>query len=134
MSKDDFVKTDDFVVLSHSGTIDYLRALNIVWSAWKSGKLLGKKRVLVDLRDTIISHSFDYEVILHLAQELAEVTQGVDGLRIANVVPTDEDRVRIAKFAESAARCLGANYRFFTDYDEAAAWLRRTSDYPSISG
>jgi hypothetical protein len=128
-----FIETDDFLIVRHSGEIDYMRALNIVLAAWQSGKLLERKRLLVDLRDTTLRPGIESDWVLRLAQAIAKIAQGKDGLHIANVIPNEEDRIRLSKFVESGARSLGANYKLFNDYDEAARWLKTIGPSLSIS-
>ena len=127
MSKENsLIETSDFLILRHSGEIDPLRALNIIWTAWQSGRLVGRKRLLMDLRTTTVTPCLESQELLRVAQSIAQVAKGIDGLHIASVIPAEQDRVQLAEFVESGARSLGANYRFFTDYDEASDWLKTT--------
>jgi len=122
--KFDIKVSDDYVTMRLAGAFDADDAVGLVWKAWGAGKNLDSNRVLIDARETTL-HADSMAEILKVATEMAKVTQKGEGLRVANVVPADAERIRKAELLESTADMAGADYRFFTEIDQAVAWLTR---------
>ncbi len=83
--------------------------------------------VLADLRETTVVGETDIGMIMQLALEVVRYWSGFKG-KIADVIPSDEKRVLIAKQFEAAMQLKGFNLKIFTSFEDAIGWLSEVKE------
>jgi len=80
--------------------------------------------ILIDARDTTTANT----KITDLMQITLEIANNLPDFKnkIANVIPDNEDRLRIAKQFQSCMILKGFSYEVFTDFEKALDWLSDT--------
>ena len=80
--------------------------------------------ILVDARDTTTAGV----TITQLMQITLEIANNLPGFenKIANVIPDNQERLRIARQFQSCMVLKGFSYEVFTDFEKAIEWLSET--------
>ncbi len=116
----------DFLKKDESGLLTPAEVRRLSEEIIAAAALLPKHNFLLDLRHTTIEERSQEEV-LEMAGELGLFTTRVKS-KVANLIPTDRDRVRLAKVMERCLRAEGLNYKVFTVYEDAIEWLSLKKD------
>ncbi len=115
-------KIKDFIRKDESGELSRDRVKEIILEIGTAAAFHPDHNILIDFRETTISHDVNMTDIMKSAKELF-VFKDVLRNKIANIIPKDKDRVSIAEKAEAAIQLGGIHYKFFTDFEAAIEWL-----------
>ena len=116
----------DFIRKTESGDLSYDRIIEIVNEIAAIASFHSDHNVLLDFRETTVSIESMYE-IMKIAMELSKITTLLRN-KIANVIPSDTERIALAKKFEAALQLKGLQYKFFTDFENAIDWLSEKTD------
>ncbi len=116
---------NDFIRKTASGKIDLNKSIEIVHELANAANFYPDHNILVDMRDTTIENA-SMSTMLQITFEMVNY-RSVFKNKIANLIPDEPERIKIAhKFCE----CLifsGFDYEFFVDYEAAIEWLSNIS-------
>jgi hypothetical protein len=115
-------KIKDFVRLSESGEIDLDRSVEMVRKLAAVTTFNLDHNILIDLRKTKVALT-DMEDVMKITLELIQCMPPTFANKIANVIPTDENRAALAKKFELCMNIKNINWKFFTDFEQAIEWL-----------
>jgi hypothetical protein len=115
-------KIKDFIRKDESGELNRDRVKEIILEIGTAAAFHPNHNILIDFRETTIACDVNMTDIMKSAKEVF-VFKDVLRNKIANIIPTDKDRVSIAEKAEAAIRLGGIEYKFFTDFEAAIEWL-----------
>jgi anti-anti-sigma regulatory factor len=122
-------KVRDFIRVNESGEIDFDRSVEIIHQLAVTASFYANHNILVDLRDTNIVGANNIEVILRLSLEMARYGSVFQG-KIANIVPDDGQRIRLARQFEASLNLQGFSYKVFTTFESAINWLSEVRELP----
>lgn len=111
----------DFIRKDESGELNADRVHELVYEIGHAAARHPDHNILLDFRETTITN-FSMTGLLKMVEELEKFKFFLEN-KIANVVPTDEDRLAIARKTEAALQLKGFRYRYFTDFESAIEWL-----------
>ena len=120
-------KIKDFIRKTETGNIDFERSKKIVKELAMAAGLHMGHNILVDLRETTISTAASIEDIMKIALEFGNYVSSFKN-KIANIVPDDPERMKIASRFKACMDIQGFEYEIFTDYESAIEWLSQTRD------
>jgi hypothetical protein len=120
-------KVKDFIRKTETGNIDLNRSKQIARDLAKASRSLPNNNILVDLRDTTVSPAESIEDILEVVLEFESHVSSFKN-KIANIVPSDPERMIIANRFKAFMDIRGFDYEIFTDYESAIEWLSKTED------
>lgn len=120
-------KVKDFIRNTETGNIDLERSKKIVRELAKVSGLRSDHNILIDLRETTISPAASIEDIMKVALEFGSSVSNFKN-KIANIIPDDQERMKIASRFKSCMIFQGFEYEVFTDYESAIEWLSETED------
>jgi hypothetical protein len=115
------LKLQDICREVQSGNLDYRLAMKMINSLASALNTYSDMNLLIDQRETSFSSGNLTEIL--------EVLESMDSMnvsftnKIANVVPNDQSRLRLANVVKTVLNLAGNKYEVFTDYDEAMRWL-----------
>lgn len=103
------------------GSLDYRLAMKMINSITRILNTNSEVNILIDQRDVSFS-SGNLNEILEVLESLD--TMGVSFTKkVANVIPDDQNRLRLAMVVKNVLDLTGERYEVFTDYDKAIRWL-----------
>ena len=114
-------KIKDFIRKTETGDIDLKRSKKIIAELVRVAGEHRDHNLLIDLRDTTVSIK-SLEDIIKVALEFGSFSSTFKN-KIANVIPSDKDRLEIANQIKSCMDIQGFKYEIFTDYENAIEWL-----------
>jgi hypothetical protein len=115
-------KIKDFIRKSESGEVDFDKSIQIVRELSTAAAFHADHNILIDLRKTTASIA-GMEDLMKIAMELVQCMPPSFKNKIANVIPSDEERVSFAKMFEACLKIKKFQYRFFTEFEHAIEWL-----------
>ncbi len=115
------LKRQDICKETQSGHLDYRLAMKMINSIASALDTYSDMNILIDQRDTSLSSGNLSEVMEIL--ESMDIRNVSFTNKIANVVPNDQSRLRLANVVKTVLNLAGNTYEVFTDYDEAIRWL-----------
>lgn len=119
-------KVKDFLRKTETGNIDLKRSKQIVRELAMAAGLHTNHNILIDLRETSVSAA-SIEDIMKVALEFGSYISSFKN-KIANIVPDDSERLKIANRFKACMDIQGFEYEIFTDYESAIEWLSQTED------
>ena len=119
-------KVKDFLRKTETGNIDLKRSKQIVKELAMAAGLHTNHNILIDLRETSVSVA-NIEDIMKVALEFGSYISSFKN-KIANIVPDDSERLKIANRFKACMDIQGFEYEIFTDYESAIEWLSQTED------
>ena len=119
-------KVKDFLRKTETGNIDLKRSKQIVKELAMVAGLHTNHNILIDLRVTSVSVA-NIEDIMKVALEFGSYISSFKN-KIANIVPDDSERLKIANRFKACMDIQGFEYEIFTDYESAIEWLSQTED------
>ena len=114
-------KIKDFVRKTVSGEIDMEESMSLVKQFADIAFLHPDHNILVDMRDSELTDASIVDM-MKVSLELANALPGFKN-KIANVIPNNEERIRIARQFHSCMVLKGFSYEVFTDFEKAMEWL-----------
>ena len=114
-------KIKDFVRKTVSGEIDMEESMSLVKQFADIAFLHPDHNILVDMRDSELTDASIVDM-MKVSLELAKALPGFKN-KIANVIPNNEERIRIARQFHSCMVLKGFSYEVFTDFEKAMEWL-----------
>ena len=118
-------KVKDFLQKTKSGDIDYAKSIELVNELACVTSFHPDHDILVDLRDTTVEYT-DFDSLLRISIHMASY-KSVFKNKIANLIPNDPVRIKIAEEFRACLKLSGFHYEFFTDYEDAIKWLSDVS-------
>jgi hypothetical protein len=115
-------KIKDFVRLSESGEIDLDRSVKMAQKLAAVTTFNLDHNILIDLRKTTVALT-SMEDVMKITLEFIQCMPPLFPNKIANVIPTDENRASLAKKFELCMNIKNINWKFFTDFEQAIEWL-----------
>jgi hypothetical protein len=115
-------KIKDFVRLSESGEIDLDRSVKMAQKLAAVTTFNLDHNILIDLRKTKVALT-GMEDVMKITLEFVQCMPPLFPNKIANVIPTDENRASLAKKFELCMNIKNINWKFFTDFEQAIEWL-----------
>jgi hypothetical protein len=115
-------KIKDFVRLSESGEIDLDRSVKMAQKLAAVTTFNLDHNILIDLRKTTVALT-SMEDVMKITLEFIQCMPPAFTNKIANVIPTDENRASLAKKFELCMNIKNINWKFFTDFEQAIEWL-----------
>jgi hypothetical protein len=111
----------DIIRHNESGNLDYDKSLAIINTIAGTAAYHQDHNILIDFRETTIEGQ-DWDSVLELSMHMAR-HKNIFNNKIANVVPEDEERLRVAKLFRACLDLHGFQYQIFTNFEEAVEWL-----------
>lgn len=114
-------KLQDICKDASTGNLDYRLAMKMINSIANILNTYSEMNILIDQREVSFSSGN--------LNEILEVLESLDTMRlsftkkIANVIPDDQNRLRLAMVVKTVLNLSGGSYEVFTDYDKAMSWL-----------
>ena len=115
----------DFVRKNVSGELDLDKSMVLARQFASIAPLRSDHNILIDMRDTTVS-SVSITDVMKITLEIANHIPDFKS-KIANVIPDNEERLRIARRFHSCMVLKGFSYEVFTDFEKAIEWLSDTS-------
>ncbi len=117
-------KIKDFIRKTVSGEIDIDKSMSLARQFTDIAYLHPDHNVLIDMRDSVIKDASITDM-MKISFEIANSLPDFKN-KIANVIPHNEERLRIAKQFHSCMVLKGFSYEIFTDFEKAIEWLSET--------
>ena len=114
-------KINDFVRKTISGEVDMEKSMSLVKQFADIASLHPDHNILVDMRDSELTDASIVDM-MKVSLELANALPGFKN-KIANVIPNNEERIRIARQFHSCMVLKGFSCEVFTDFEKAMEWL-----------
>jgi len=114
-------KIKDFIRKNESGEIDFDKSIKIVRELSTAAAFHTNHNILVDLRKTTVPAT-GMDEVMKVVMEFVQYMPTFKN-KIANVVPSDANRVSIAKQFEACMNIKNFQYKFFTEFEHAIEWL-----------
>jgi hypothetical protein len=118
-------KIKNFVRKTVSGEIDMNKSMSLVKQFADIAYLHPDHNILIDMRDTEVT-STSITDLMKISLELANSLPDFKN-KIANVIPFNEERMRISRQFHSCMLLKGFSYETFTDFEKAIEWLSDTN-------
>ena len=115
----------DFVRKNVSGELDLDKSMDLARQFASIASLRPDHNILIDMRDTTVS-SVSITDVMIITLEIANHIPDFKN-KIANVIPNNEERLRIARQFHSCLILKGFSYEVFTNFENAIEWLSDTS-------
>ena len=115
----------DFIKKTVSGEIDYSKSIAIVQELAYAANFHPDHNILVDMRSTTLG-KVNLSTLLQLTFELGYYKSCFKN-KIANLIPDDPERIRIAEQFKLCLDYSGFQYEIFVDYEAAIEWLSDVS-------
>ena len=115
------LKLKDICKEVSSGNLDYRLAMIMINSFVNTLNKYSDMNVLIDQRDTSF-HSGNLNEVLDVLESIDSISHSFTN-KVANLVPNDQNRLRLAKLVKTALNFSDNKYKVFTDYDDALRWL-----------
>jgi hypothetical protein len=115
----------EFVRKNVSGELDLDKSMALARQFASIASLRPDNNILIDMRDTTVS-SISITDVMKVTLEIANHLPDFKN-KIANVIPANEERLRIARRFHSCMILKGFSYEIFTDFEKAIEWLSETS-------
>ena len=115
----------DFVRKNISGELNLDKSMALARQFAGIASLRSNHNILIDMRDTTVS-SVSITDIMKITLEIANHIPDFKN-KIANVIPDNEERLRIARRFHSCMNLKGFSYEVFTDFEKAIEWLSETT-------
>ena len=119
-------KVKDFIRKTETGKIDLKRSKQIIRDLATAAGSRADHNILVDLRETTVTVE-SIEDIMKVALEFGSYVSSFKN-KIANIIPDDPERMKIASRFKACLDVQGFQYEVFTDYESAIEWLSQTED------
>ena len=119
-------KIKDFIRKTESGDVDFDKSIQIIRELSAVAALHTGHNILIDLRETTLSFA-GMDKVMKIAMEFVQLMSSFKN-KIANVVPSDAERVLMAEKLEACMKIKKFPYRFFTDFEDAIEWLSEKKD------
>jgi hypothetical protein len=113
-----------FIRKNLSGELDMEKSLQLAKEITNIAYLHGSHNILIDARDTTVGN-VKITDMMRLTLEIANNLPNFKS-KIANVIPGDEQRLKIARQFQSCMVLKGFSYEVFTDFEKALDWLSDT--------
>ncbi len=110
-------KMKDFIRTTKSEDIDLDRSIQIVRELAAAAALHTDHNILMDLRETTLTVD-NMADVMNIAMEFGQLMSSFKN-KIANVVPSDAERVSMAEKLEACMKIEKFQYRFFTNFEDA---------------
>ena len=120
-------KVKDFIRKTETGNIDLKRSKQIVRDLATAAEFRPDHNILIDLRETTVSPSGTIEDIMKVSLEFGSYVSSFKN-KIANIIPDDPKRMKIASRFKACMDIQGFQYEVFIDYESAIEWLSQTED------
>lgn len=117
-------KANGFIKFVETGEIDFDRARKLIREVAFAAAFHVDHNILIDLRETVVKVA-GMSDLLRLAMDMA-LFQSLFRIRIANVVPDDEEHLSIARDFKHCLDIQGFEYEVFTEFETAMEWLSET--------
>jgi len=114
-------KIKDFIRKSESGELDLDKSIKIVQELSRAATFHADHNILIDLRKTTVSVS-EFNDVMKIAIEVVRCMPSFKN-KIANVIPSDENRVSLAKKFQAVMNIQHYQYKYFTEFEDAIEWL-----------
>ena len=114
-------KIKDFIRKNESGEIDFAKSIQIVRELSAAAAFHTDHNILIDLRKTTASVA-GMDDVMKVVMEFVQYMPSFKN-KIANVVPSDANRVSLSKEFEACMKIKNFQYRFFTEFEQAIEWL-----------
>jgi hypothetical protein len=115
----------EFVRKNVSGELDLDKSMALARQFASIASLRPDNNILIDMRDTTVS-SISITDVMKVTLEIANHLPDFKN-KIANVIPANEERLRIARRFHSCMILKGFSCEIFTDFEKAIEWLSETS-------
>ena len=115
----------DFIRKNVSGELDLDKSMALARQFASIASLHPEHNILIDMRHTTVS-SRNITDLMKITLEVAGHIPNFSN-KIANVIPDNEERLRIARRFQSCMTLKGFSYEVFTDFEKAIEWLSETS-------
>jgi hypothetical protein len=115
------LKLQDICKEIQSGNLDYRLAMKMINSLVNAFNTYSDMNLLIDQRETSIS-SKNLNEVLEVLESMSSMNVSFAN-KVANVVPNDQSRLRLASLVKTVLNLAGNKYEVFTDYDAALRWL-----------
>ena len=119
-------KVKDFIRKTETGKINLKRSKQIIRDLATAAGSRADHNILVDLRETTVTVE-SIEDIMKVALEFGSYVSSFKN-KIANIIPDDPKRMKIASRFKACLDVQGFQYEVFTDYESAIEWLSQTED------
>jgi hypothetical protein len=120
-------KVKDFIRKTEAGNIDFDRSMEIIHDLAIASSFHTDHNILIDMRETTLVDKGDMSTLLQLAVEMVRYQSVFKG-KIANVVPSDENRLSIARQFKACLDIKGFHYEIFTSFEDAINWLSEITE------
>lgn len=114
-------ETKGFIGKSVSGDVDVYESVVLARQLAGISFLHPNHSILIDMRETTIPNLCIGDIMKICAEFVTHLPDFKN--KIADVVPENEDRLRIAKQFRSCLVLKGFSYEVFTDREKAIEWL-----------
>lgn len=114
-------KIKNLIRKDESGELSREKIEGIIKKLSTAAALHPDHNILLDFRQTTLSEVGMVD-ILTAAMEIERFKEVLTN-RIANVIPSDKNRISIAEKTEAAFQLKGIQYKFFTHFEDAIEWL-----------
>ena len=118
-------KSQDFLRLTEAGELDHDRSMEFVRKLAQDSVFHPDHNILMDLRDTTIPVE-NMANLFDIVNEMAGYRHSFRN-RIANIIPDNPERIKIAQQFKDTLVNAGFQYNFFTSYEAAMEWLSETT-------
>ncbi len=125
-------KIKDFIRLTEAGEIDIDRSKQIVRQLAVAAAFHADHDILLDMRDTSIREA-SLGRVLEVALEFGRYKSAFRG-KIANLLPSDNARLRTAKQLKILMESREFRYEIFTSFEDAVEWLSTIKHVQESSG
>ncbi len=111
----------EFIRFNESGVIDVERSKQMVHRLVLATTFREANNILLDLRSTTVP-AVSMGDLMEVSAEFARYRSAFKG-KIANVIPDDPARIRIAKRFKALLDLQSLRYEVFTSFEQAIEWL-----------
>ncbi len=116
-------KIEDFIRFHASGEIDLERSMQLIREIAGTASPRPAHAVLVDLRKATLAGETSIGTVLKLSLEIARYGSSFPGWIANVVVPSDPERLFMARQFEMTMQLRGFNFRAFTSFQAAVDYL-----------
>lgn len=118
---------NDFIRKTPSGKIDYSKSIAIVQELARAANFHPDHNILVDMRDTTLG-KINMSTLFQITFEMGYYKSFFKN-KIANLIPDDPERIKIAEQFKSCLDFSEFEYEFFVNYEAAIEWFSDVSQF-----